>query len=198
LSDPAPIKSDVTLMLAAVTNGDDKASEQLLPIVYGELRRLANHLMAREPSGHTLQPTALVHEAYMKLVSGEGPAPNWENRRHFFNAAALAMRRVLLDRSRRVKRDRHGGGSKREEMDAVDIPAVKEFGIDAVEDLDALLDQLGTHNARWAEIVQLRFFVGLTIEQTAEMLGIAPTTVKADWNFARAWLGLHLKQRMGQ
>lgn len=192
-SNPAP----VTIMLAAMQRGDAHASEDLLPVVYSELRRLAAHLMTRESPGHTLQPTALVHEAYMKLVGGEGPAPHWENRRHFFNAAALAMRRVLLDRARRVKRDRHGGGARREDLDALEIPAVREFGMDAVEDTEAVLELLAAHNPRWAEIVQLRLFIGLSIEQTSEMLGVGPTTVKAEWNFARAWLGMQIEKRRG-
>lgn len=183
---------NLTLMLSAANSGDQKAAEQLLPAVYDELRRYAVFLMAREKPGQTLQPTALVHEAYMKLA-GTGNAPSFENRKHFFNAAANAMRRVLIDRSRRVNREKHGGGLVREELDAVDIPAGREFTGAEIERLDELLDELRSHNSRWSEIVHLRYFIGLTIEQTADVLGIATATVTNDWHFARAWLKHKLK-----
>lgn len=184
-------QSDLTVILGAVRKGDSAAAERLLPAVYDELRRLAGHLMAQEKAGHTLQPTALVHEAYMKIVVG---GDDWESRRHFFNAAAQAMRRILIDRHRRVNRDRHGGGRQRDDLDSVELPASKEFAESELEHLDEVLDELNSHNERWSEIVHLRYFVGLTIEQTAELNGVSPATVKADWQFARAWLKHRLKQ----
>lgn len=177
---------NVTLMLEAVQKGDSAAADQLLPLVYGELKKMAAYLMAKEQPGMTLQPTALVHDAYLRLVGAENQG--WENRRHFFNAAAIAMRRVLLDRARRYSRDKHGGGMARSEMDAVDIPATREFPQERWENLEGALEELGKHNPRWGEIVNLRFFVGLSIEHTAEVLGLSVATVKSDWMFARAWL----------
>jgi len=185
--------TDLTLMLSAASRGDAAAAEALLPAVYDELRRLAVFLMAKEKPGQTLQPTALVHEAYMK-IAGTGAAPSFEDRKHFFNAAANAMRRILIDRHRRVHRDKHGGGAAKHDLDALDIPATREFAPREIEHLDGLLDELASHNARWGEIVHLRYFIGLTIEQTAEVLGISIATVKSDWAFARAWLKTRLSQ----
>lgn len=185
--------TNVTVMLSAIKRGDSKAAEQLLPVVYEELRKLATFLMGREKPGQTLQPTALVHEAYVKMLGGEEGAPAWDDRRHFFNAAAMAMRRILVDRHRRVNRERHGGGRVRQDVDAVEIPAAQDFPPENVEALEIALNELKGHNERWGEIVHLRYFTGLTIEQTAELLNISPATVKSDWMFARAWLHQRVK-----
>lgn len=180
-------------MLDAARRGDSAAAEKLLPAVYDELRRLAMHLMVRDKPGQTLQATALVHEAYLKIVGTSG-GPSWEDRRHFFNAAAQAMRRILVDRHRRINRERHGGGKAPDALDSLDIPASKEISATEFHGLDGVLDELKAHNERWSEIVHLRFFVGLTIEQAADVMGLSTATVKADWQFARAWLKMRLKQ----
>jgi len=174
--------SDVTMMLHAIERGDPEGAERLLPLVYDELRRLANHLMQGEKPGQTLQATALVHEAYVRLVGAE--RQGWEDRRHFFNACAMAMRRVLLDRARRKGRLKHGGEYDRQHMDAVDIPATQQFAIEDFEAVEAALEELAAENPRWAEVVQLRLFLGMSVEQTAELVGVSKATVKNDWRFA--------------
>ncbi len=161
-------------------------ADQLVLEVYEELRRLAAFYLDREPRGQTIQATALVHEAYYRLRKSDKAA--WEDQRHFFNAAALAMRRVLRDRALMKKAIKHGGGCKRLDFDCVDVPAVIEFRPEEWEDLERALDEVGDHNSRWREILHLRYLLGLTIEQTAEALSISPATVKNEWNFARAWL----------
>lgn len=158
----------------------------LLPLVYDELRKLASQLMAKESPGHTLQPTALVHEAFARLA--DGSAPTFENRKHFFNTAARAMRRILIERGRRLNTPKHGAGHQRQDLDVIDIPAARDFPPETTEALEAALDELQAHNARWAQVVHLRYFLDLSIEQVGEVLGIAPATVKSDWAFARAWL----------
>ena len=185
--------NDITRLLEAVRQGNSRAGEELLPLVYAELRQLARAKMAREQPGHTLQPTALVHEAFLKVV-GTGSAPTFEDRRHFFNAAANAMRRILIDRHRRVGREKHGGLLGRQDIEGLEFPAASEFRGSDFEHLDGLLDELRAHNERWSEVVHLRYFVGLTIEQAAETMGVGLATVKSDWNFARAWLRARLKQ----
>lgn len=181
----------VTRLLEAAGDGDRRASEELLPLVYEELRRLAAAQLAREPSGHTLQPTALVHEAYLKLIGGA--EIKWEGRRQFFCAAATAMRRILVDRARRVRAEKHGGDRKREPL-ADDTPVIDEPTPSPGE---APVNLLGLHDAlsrleardtRQAEVVLLRYFAGLTVEETAAALGVSPATVKNDWMYARAWL----------
>lgn len=179
----------ITVLLNAVERGDTGAAEELLPMVYDELRRIAEGLMHRERPGQTLQATALVHEAYVKLAGSDG---NWETQRHFFNTAAMAMRHLLVDRSRRRNAEVHGGKMARQDMDIVEIPAADEYTAQEVDGLDQALSELGDHNERWGEIVHLRFFLGLTIKQTAEMLHISPATVKTDWQFARAWLQVRM------
>lgn len=185
--------TNLTLMISAVKPGDRHAADQLLPTVYDDLRRLARFLMAREQPGQTLQPTALVHEAYAEVAAAGAP-PTFENRRHFFNTAALVMRRILIDRHRRVTSDKHGGGRARLDIDEIDFPVSSELTENDYEHLDDLLDELESHNARWSEIVHLRYFAGLTLEATADTVGVALATVKSDWTFARSWLKARLTQ----
>ncbi len=177
--------SDVTQILNAIEHGDAKAAHELLPLVYQELRRLAAHKMAGESPGHTLQPTALVHEAYLRLVGPE-QARKWDGRAHFFAAAAEAMRRILVESARRKQRLRHGGQLERVDMDAVDLPL--PMPDDDLLALDEALDRLATVDTRAAEVVKLCFFVGLTQEQAAQELGISLATAERLWSFARAWL----------
>ena len=174
--------NDVTRLLEAVRQGNSRAGEELLPLVYAELRQLARAKMAREQPGHTLQPTALVHEAWMRL--GE---QRFENRAHFFGAAAEAMRRILIDRARRKLAAKHGGGAKHVDVEEVEIaaPIEKEDELLAVHEA---LDALAAHDPRKAELVKLRYFVGLTIDEAAEVLGISAPTAKRDWTYAKVWL----------
>ena len=181
--------NEVTRVLSAIEAGDPQAAEQLLPLVYDELRRLAARRLADEGPGHTLQPTALVHEAYLKLV-GADPQQPWNGRVHFFAAAAEAMRRILIDHARRKHRARRGGGKKRVELsDMDDIEMVTGSGqADELLALDEALTQLAVADPRRAELVRLRYFAGLTLEQAAELLGISRATADRHWAFARAWL----------
>ena len=181
--------NDLTRVLSAIEAGDPQAAEQLLPLVYDELRRLAAKRLAGEGPGHTLQPTALVHEAYLKLV-GADPQQPWNGRVHFFAAAAEAMRRILIDHARRKHRARRGGGMKRiEPGDMDDIEMVAERGqADELLALDEALTQLAVADPRRAELVRLRYFAGLTLEQAAGLLGISRATADRHWAFARAWL----------
>lgn len=183
--------SDVTRILHAIEHGDAKASNELLPLVYQELRRLAAHKMASEASGHTLQATALVHEAYMRLV-GPGQAQQWDGRGHFFAAAAEAMRRILVESARRKKRLKHGGQLERVDLEAIDLPL--PMPDDELIALDEALDHLTTVDARAAEVVKLCFFVGLTQEQAAKELGLSLATAERLWSFARAWLFREMKK----
>jgi RNA polymerase sigma factor (TIGR02999 family) len=183
----------VTAILAAVEAGDRSAAARLLPLVYDELRRLAGAKMAAEPAGLTLQPTALVHEAYLRLVGEPGGNDKWANRAHFFSAAAEAMRRILVERARRVGRVRHGGGRAREGLDE-GASAVAEFDskqdpavIDLIA-LDSALTKLANLDRRLSDVVMLRYFAGLSVEETAAATETSARTVKRDWEFARAWL----------
>jgi len=176
----------ITQVLNAVEQGDPRAAEQLLPLVYEELRKLAAHRLAGEGPGHTLQPTALVHEAYLKLV-GPDPQQPWNGRVHFFAAAAEAMRRILIDHARRKHRARRGGKMKRLELEDIEMVAESE-GADELLALDEALTQLMAADARKAQLVRLRYFAGLTLEQAAELLGISRATADRHWAFARAWL----------
>lgn len=166
---------------------DDRpgSSEELLPEVYDELRRLARARLSREPDGLTLQPTALVHEAYLRLTSGDG-GKRWDRRGHFFAAAAIAMRRILVERARRYGRVKHGGSQHRVELDG-DAAAVH---VDPAEvlDIDRALTELEALDPRKAQVVALRYFAGLTVEETAAAMQLSPATVKNEWAFARAWL----------
>jgi RNA polymerase sigma factor (TIGR02999 family) len=177
--------SDVTRLCEAAAGGDLKAAADLLPLVYDELRRLAAARLAAEPSGHTLQPTALVHEAYLRLV-GTPDGDRWDHRGHFFAAAAEAMRRILVEAARRKKTARHGGGLHRH--DANDLPIAAPPVADDLVALDEALTRFGRVEPQKAELVKLRYFVGLTIEQTAEALGISPATAKRHWTYSKAWL----------
>jgi RNA polymerase sigma factor (TIGR02999 family) len=177
--------SDLTHILDGLQSGDAASAEQLLPIVYNELRKLAAYKMAQEAPGHTLQPTALVHEAWLRLLKPEEQA-RFENRAHFFGAAAEAMRRILVESARRKKRLKHGGQLERVDVDAVDLPL--PMPDDELLALDEALDRLATVDARAAEVVKLCFFVGLTQEQAAKELGVSLATAERLWSFARAWL----------
>lgn len=177
--------ANLTRILQAA--GTDPASgEEVLPRVYQELHRLAASQMAREASGHTLQPTALVHEAWMSLVGQDGEALSWDSRAHFFGAAALAMRRILVDRARRVQSEKHGGLMRRQPLEGVD-QAVDPEEVDILG-LDRALFDLAARDPRAAQVVELRFFAGLSVEDTASVLGISERTVAREWNVARAWL----------
>ncbi len=208
--------SDVTRILSQIDSGDPAAAEQLLPLVYDELRRLARAKLGHEKPGQTLQATALVHEAYLRLVGNQGardsglgaggdpadnhpstpnpepPAPAFSSRGHFFAAAAEAMRRILVEAARRKKRLKRGGDLERQPLAADEI-AMPEVDED-LEELDAALDRLAAKDARKAELVKLRYFAGLTQEQAAEALGIGVSTADRDWSYARAWLFRELRK----
>jgi len=175
---------DITRVVAAVGRGESGAAEQLLPLVYEELRKLASQKLSREPAGHTLQATALVHEAYLRIAGSVDPL--WNGRGHFFAAAAEAMRRILVEGARRKKAVKHGGGLQRHDTDTMAI-AAPELDEDLVA-IDAALDRLAVLDPVKAELVKLRYFAGLTIEQAAEALGISPATAKRYWAYSRVWL----------
>ena len=177
--------TDVTRILSAIEQGDPQAAEQLLPLVYGELRRLATERMAQEKPGQTLQATALVHEAYIRLVDVE-KAQHWDSRRHFFAAAAEAMRRILVERARRKGMAKYGGG--RVEIDLDEALAVVDHRADEVVALDEALEELGRHDPEAAELVKLRFFAGLAHQDAAQALGIGRRQADRLWALARAWL----------
>jgi RNA polymerase sigma factor (TIGR02999 family) len=176
--------SDVTRVLEAIQQGDPKAADQLLPLVYQELRKLAAHKMANETASHTLQPTALVHEAWLKLV-GEADR-KYRGRDHFFAAAAEAMRRILIDNARRKLARRHGGDQQR--LDVMDIQIPEGIPDDKLLALNDALEKLAALDQQKAELVKLRFFVGLTLEESAKILGYSVPTAKRHWAFALAWL----------
>jgi RNA polymerase sigma factor (TIGR02999 family) len=186
---------DVTLALEAMHRGDPRAAEQLLHAVYDQLRALARARMAREPgggAGMTLDATALVHEAYLRVVGPmdpDAPPKKWDNRGHFFGAAALAMRRILVERARHRRRQRHGGGRERVNLinDIAASPNPEADGTDLIA-LDEALGRLEKHDLRKARIVSLRYFAGLTVEETADAMELSPATVKNEWAFAKAWL----------
>ncbi len=176
--------SDVTRILIAIEQGDAKAADKLLPLVYEELRRLAAQKMSQEPPGQTLQATALVHEAYIRLVGDE--SSNWKGRTHFFAAAAEAMRRILIENARRKLRLRHGGGQRRVGLDDACM-AIEEPSEDLIA-LDEALVKLTIEDPVKADLVKLRYFAGLTIEQAAKILGISRATADRYWSYARAFL----------
>ena len=176
--------SAVTVILSRAHQGDRQAAEQLLPLVYAELRRLAAHRMANEAEGNTLQPTALVHEAWLKLTGNDDR--EWNGRTHFFAAAAEAMRRILVDSARRKRAVRHGGQLQRATLDEVDLPLPMPDG--ELLELNEALDRLAAFNARAAEVVKLCFFVGMTQEQAARELNVSLSTVERHWAFARTFL----------
>ena len=176
--------SHVTQILTAIEQGDAKATDELLPLVYQELRRLAAHKMAGERPGHTLQPTALVHEAWLKLV--DSPAQSWQNRAHFFGAAAEAMRRILIDRARRKSRQRRGADAAHLDLDELEIASPAPD--DQLLALNEALDRFAKLEPQQVELVKLRYFVGLNIEEAADVLGISKATAKRWWAYTRAWL----------
>jgi RNA polymerase sigma factor (TIGR02999 family) len=177
--------SEVTQILSAIEGGDPHAAEQLLPLVYGELRKLAAQKLAQEKPGQTLEATALVHEAYLRLVDVE-KARHWKSRGLFFAAAAEAMRRVLVDRARCKRSRKRGGDRARVELDEVNLAAVEDFG--EVLAVDEALAGLAAANAQAAELVKLRYFAGLSISEAAEVLNMSPRSADRLWAYARAWL----------
>jgi RNA polymerase sigma factor (TIGR02999 family) len=179
------LMSDITRILSAMEQGDPSAAGQLLPLVYDELRQLAAHRLAGERPGQTLQATALVHEAYLRLV-GAGQAPHWEGRRHFFAAAAEAMRRILIDRARDRHRLKRGGHWRRLRLDEIDLSVAEPP--DDLPALDEALQKLAREDPLCAELVKLRFFAGLELGEAAAALGVARRTADRYWAFARAWL----------
>jgi RNA polymerase sigma factor (TIGR02999 family) len=179
--------NEVTRILDAIGQGDSRAAAQLLPLVYDELRRLAAERMAREKPGQTLQPTALVHEAYLRLV-GQGEERHWDSRGHFFAAAAEAMRRILIDNARRKLSDKHGGGQVHREVDPDDFPVANSRDPLEVLAVHEALDGLALKSPRKAELVKLRYSLGCTIAEAAQILSIAPATAEEDWTYAKAWL----------
>lgn len=177
--------TEVTRILNQIKNGDPSLSDQLLPLVYDELRALAAHRLANEKPGQTLQATALVHEAYIRLV-GNDDAKHWDSRRHFFSAAAEAMRRILVENARRRNRKKHGGDFQRAELFdndlAVNIPA------DEIVAVDDALEKLGSEDQMAAEILKLRYFAGMSLDEIADALGISRATAYRHWTYARAWI----------
>jgi RNA polymerase sigma factor (TIGR02999 family) len=199
---PLPLRSlamqaeDITVILQCVGRGEEDPGDRLLPLVYQELRRIAATKMARESAGHTLQPTALVHEAWLRL--GGDDQPTWKNRAHFFSAAAEAMRRILIDRARRKQAERRGGTVEKVSANATgfDLPA-PQLNDEELLLLNEAMDNLTTHDSRKAEIVKLWYFVGLTVEEVAKTLEISDRTVRRDWNYARAWLMTEMARLRG-
>src|SRR5262245_7673440 len=182
---PGGAMNEVTHLLSAIDQGDPRAGDQLLPLVYDELRRLAAHKLAHERPGQTLDATALVHEAYLRLV-GSAADQSWANRRHFVAAAAEAMRRILVENARRKGREKHGGGRRREDPDR-DALAAGESDEELLALHDAL-EQFAAHDPLKAKLVELHFFAGLTLKQAAECLDISLSTADRGWRYARAWL----------
>lgn len=177
--------SEVTQILDAIGRGDQQASEQLLPVIYQDLRRLAATMLAQEPAGQTLEATALVHEAYVRLVDSE-EEQKWNHRGHFFAAAAEAMRRILVEQARRKQRVKHGGEHDRVELDEERL--VCSVPSEQLLALDEALERFEQEEPEKAQLVKLRFFAGLTIEEAAETLGISRATASRHWTYARAWL----------
>ncbi len=179
--------SDATLLLSAIDRGEPEAARQLLELVYDELRRLAAGKLAREADGHTLQPTALVHEAWLKLVGRENP--RFKDRTHFFRAAAEAMRQILIDRARRKRTQRHGGGYERVAWEGFDHPAeAAEAADDRLLALNEAIEKFSRQHPVQADLVKLRYFAGMTQEEVAQALDVSLSTAKNYWTFSRAWL----------
>jgi RNA polymerase sigma factor (TIGR02999 family) len=176
--------SDVTRILEAAQEGDPRAPAELLPLVYDELRRLAAAKMAQERAGQTLQPTALVHEAWLRLAGSD--KQNWNGRAHFFGAAAEAMRRILIENARRKQAARHGGGQARLDIQQIDVAGPEKH--DELIAVNEALEKYAARDKQKAELVKLRYFVGLTTEEAADVLGISVPTADRWWNFSRAWL----------
>jgi RNA polymerase sigma factor (TIGR02999 family) len=191
--------TDVTRILSAIEQGDPHAAGQLLPLVYGELRRLAAQKLAREKPGQTLEATALVHEAYLRLVASPGrpsgeKAQRWNGRGHFFAACAEAMRRILVEQARRKQRRRHGGGLRKRPLGGSEPAVAAPVGAVDLLALNEALGRLEAASPRRAELVKLRYFAGFTLPEVAALLGISQSTAEADWTYARAWL----KREMGK
>ena len=187
---PVTPTPEVTQILSEVREGAEGASERLFPVVYQELRRLAGSFMGRERSDHTLQPTALVHEAFLRLVGAENT--DWKGRSHFFAVAARAMRRILIDHARKRHAAKRGGSAQRLSLQESALPPWERD--EYLMALDEALNRLAEIDERQARVVELRFFGGMTIEQTAEVLGIGHATVERDWQMARAWLHRAIQQ----
>lgn len=185
--------SDVTQILSQIEDGDQAASDQLLPLVYKELRRLASKKLANEKSGQTLQATALVHEAYLRLVDHPNQQ-KWDNSRHFFSAAAESMRRILIERARQRASLKRGGDHQKIELDGVEL-AFLPLACDDILGLNEALEKLEREHPRKAELVKLRFFAGLTVSQAAQSLEISTSTAENDWAYARSWLNLEMNGR---
>ena len=182
--------SHVTRILIAIDEGNPRAAEQLLPLVYGELRRLASAKMANESPGQTLQATALVHEAFLRLVDG-GQPQNWTGRNHFFAAAAEAMRRILVERARHKRSLKAGGGRRRQELPDIELAGGGSH-LDLLA-LNSALEKLEQQDSRRAQVVKLRFFTGMTIAETAQALGVSESTADNDWAYARSWLRVEIE-----
>jgi RNA polymerase sigma factor (TIGR02999 family) len=184
---------EVTMLLSALTKGDPNAASKLMPLIYDELRRLAGSYMRREREDHTLQATALVHEAYLKLV--EQRSVNWQNRAHFFGVAAQLMRRILVDHARGHLRQKRGGENQKVSLDEALVFA--ETQADELVAVDDSLNQLAKIDPRQARVVELRFFAGLNVDEAADVLGVSAKTIKREWSVAKAWLYADLKERHG-
>jgi RNA polymerase sigma factor (TIGR02999 family) len=187
-----PAREQVTQILDAAGAGDPQAAEKLLPLVYDELRKLAAHRMANEALGQTLQPTALVHEAWLRLVGAE--RREFQNRAHFFAAAAEAMRRILVEKARHKQRLKHGGGQRRLNLDEVDVATASDD--ETVLAVSEALDKLACRDPQGAELIGLRFFAGLSNAEAGEVLGLPERTAKRAWAYARAWLYEELKKTL--
>ena len=187
-------REGVTRLLEAAGKGDRAAANALMPLIYDELRELAQRQIAREPAGLTLQPTALVHEAYLRL--GDGRETKWENKRHFFAAAAIAMRRILVERGRRVGAVKHGGDRARVAFDQLEIAGLENEPFDWI-DLDEALSALQAHDPELGEIVSLRYFIGLSVDETAQTMGLSPSSVDRYWRGAKAFLLMHMGHEEG-
>lgn len=193
MTEPSPsvAAGEITLLLQRIERGDTQAAAEILPLVYGELRKLAAAKMAREPDGQTLQPTALVHEVWLRL--GGDHQPQWHNRAQFFAAAAEGMRRILIDNARRRRRLRHGGTQRKISLDDEPLDPIAPEADDKLLLIHEALDRLSAHDPRKAELVKQRYFVGLTLEEITAVMGISEATAKRDWSYARAWLMQEIK-----
>lgn len=181
---------DVTFLLSQIESGDPNAADALLPLVYSELRRLAQHRMANERSDHTLQATALVHEAWIRLAGSN--QQEWRGREHFFSAAAEAMRRILVDSARRKQAIRHGGGQEKLSLELIDVPIAQSD--EKCLQVNDYIEELEREDPEKAQVVKLRVFVGLSVSEIAKILGCSDKTVQRHWNFAKAWLSRQLKE----
>jgi len=192
---PPAQPGDLTVILQRVGRGEESPADRLLPLVYGELRKVAGAKMAREAAGQTLQPTALVHEAWLRL--GGDAQPAWQNRAHFFSAAAEAMRRILIESARRRRAVRHGGGLEKVNSDAAALDIAAPAADEELLLLHEALDALAAHDPRKAELVKMNYFIGLSLEESAQVLGISTRTAERDWAYSRAWLFNEIERLKG-